>query len=101
MDMNIGERIRYFRSAKGLSVNKLANLAGVSQSYLRDLEIGNNNNPTIEVLDCLCETLGISLRDFFDMNTDMHFIDEPLIKEIYQLTPSQRENLRVFLKSIR
>jgi len=101
MDINIGERIAYFRSAKGLSVNKLANLAGVSQSYLRDLELGNNNNPTIEVLDCICGTLDISLKEFFDINSDKQFSDEPLIKEIYQLTSSQRENLRIFLKSIR
>lgn len=101
MEMNVGERIAYFRSAKGLTVNKLATLSGVSQSYLRDIELGNNNNPTIEVLDCLCSTLGISLKEFFDVDSDMPFSDEPLIKEIYQLTPSQRENLRIFLKSMR
>lgn len=37
-EMNIGERIAYFRSSKGLTVNKLANLSGISQSYLRDIE---------------------------------------------------------------
>ena len=61
MEFNIGKCISYFRSAKGITVNKLANLSGVSQSYLRDLELGNNNNPTIKILDCICQTLGISL----------------------------------------
>jgi transcriptional regulator with XRE-family HTH domain len=100
MEMNIGERITYFRTAKGFTVNKLANMAGVSQSYLRDIELGNNNNPSIDVLDCLCGALGISLKDFFDVDNDTQFMHEPLQKEIFKLTPTQRENLYVFLKSV-
>ena len=45
--MDVGSRIKYFRCKKNISVNKLANLAGVSQSYLRDVELGNKQ-PTIE-----------------------------------------------------
>lgn len=98
MNINIGKRIAYFRSAKGLTVNKLANLSGISQSYLRDIELGKNNNPTVEILDCICTTLGISLKDFFDI--DSQFIDGPLMKEVFQLSTSQKENLYAFLKSM-
>lgn len=98
MNINIGERITHFRSAKGLTVNKLANLSGISQSYLRDIELGKNNNPTVEILDCLCATLGISLKDFFDI--DQQYMDEPLVKEILQLSAPQKENLYAFLKSM-
>lgn len=38
-------------------------MAGISQSYLRDVELGNKN-PTVEVLSYLCDALGISLLDF-------------------------------------
>ena len=44
--MNVGERIKELREKRGLTVNKLANLAGISQSYLRDVELGNKN-PTV------------------------------------------------------
>ena len=101
MKLNIGQRIAYFRSAKGLSVNKLANLAGVSQSYLRDIELGNNNNPTVEILDCIYQALNISMKEFFDIDSNIDFKNDPLFQEIYQLTPTQRENLRIFLKSIK
>ena len=47
--MNVGERIKELREKRGLTVNKLANLAGISQSYLRDVELGNKN-PTVETL---------------------------------------------------
>lgn len=99
--MNVGERIAFFRSKKGLTVNRLATLSGISQSYLRDIEIGKNHNPTIELLECLCEALGISLKDFFDTDSISQIQEDPLVQEIYQLTPTQRKNLETFLKSMR
>lgn len=62
--MDIGTRISYFRNAKQYSVNRLATLAGISQSYLRDVELGKKN-PTVEVLSYICDALDLSLRDFF------------------------------------
>ena len=38
--MNVGEKITFYREKKNITVNKLANMSGVSQSYLRDLELG-------------------------------------------------------------
>ena len=74
--MNIGKRITFFRTAKNYSVNKLATLSGISQSYLRDIELGNKN-PTIEILSYICEALNISLREFFDEQTNGQFCDDP------------------------
>ena len=92
--MKIGERLAFFRAGKGYSVNKLANLSGVSQSYLREIELGNKN-PTVEFLTVLCDTLGISLKEFFDDQPT-----DPLISKIYQLTPQQRKALGDFLDSM-
>lgn len=92
--MEIGKRIAFFRTGKGYSVNKLANLSGVSQSYLREIELGNKN-PTVEFLTVLCDTLGISLKEFFDDQPN-----DPLISKIYQLTPQQRKALGDFLDTI-
>ena len=95
--MNVGKRITFFRTAKNYSVNKLATLSGISQSYLRDIELGNKN-PTI--LSYICEALNISLREFFDEQTNGQFWNDPLIAKVYRLTPKQREALLVFLDSI-
>jgi transcriptional regulator with XRE-family HTH domain len=100
MEMNIGERIAYFRKERRYTVNRLANMAGISQSYLRDIELGNNSNPSVEVLDCLCGALGITLKEFFNVEEDKPFRKETLQKEISKLTPAQQKNLYVFLKSI-
>lgn len=97
--METGKRIKYFRTQKNYSVNKLANLAGISQSYLRDVELGNKN-PTIEILSYICEALNISLKDFFDDGLPAQFKSDPLIGKIYKLTPGQKKALEQFLDTI-
>lgn len=97
--MEISKRITHFRTLKGYSVNKLANLSGISQSYLREVELGNKN-PTVELLSLLCDTLDISLKDFFDDQISDTFFDDPLIARIYRLSPDQRKALFRFLETI-
>lgn len=92
--MEVGKRIAFFRTGKGYSVNKLANLSGVSQSYLREIELGNKN-PTVEFVSVLCDTLGITLKEFFDDQPA-----DPLISKIYQLTPQQRKALGDFIDTL-
>lgn len=94
----VGDRLRFFREQKQISTNKLANLAGISQSYVRDIEMGNKN-PTIEVLFQLCKALNISLRDFFDDDNKV-LLNDPLSTRIYRLNSVQREALLAFLNTI-
>jgi len=91
---DVANRIRQLRTERGLTVNKLANLAGISQSYLRDIELGNKC-PTVEYLEYICYALDVSLVSFFyDDNSDR------LKNMISSLTPKQREKLADFLESI-
>lgn len=46
----IGERIKSLREKKGYSITKLADLAGVSKSYLSYIERNMQNNPSLQVL---------------------------------------------------
>ena len=59
-------RIKALREAKGFTINKLASQAGISQSFLRDIELGNKK-PTVDTLDAICWALDISLSDFFSV----------------------------------
>ena len=97
--MNVGILIKQYRTVKGYSVNKLANLAGISQSYLRDIELGKKN-PTVDTLSYVCEALDISLADFFNEYCKQDSSVDSLMKEIFRLTPKQRKALEVFFQSI-
>ncbi len=95
----VGERIKFFRCKKGLSTNKLANMSGISQSYLRDIELGTKN-PTVEIIYLLCQSLDISLKEFFAEDDSVNFSEDPLVQRIYQLSPKQRDALLSFLNTI-
>lgn len=94
----IGDRIKYFREQKNWTTNKLAISAGISQSYLRDIEL-NKKNPTIETIFYICGALGITLSDFFS-DIQGNFLDDPLIIRIYELSPVQRTALLQFLNTL-
>ena len=95
----VGQKLTSYRTKKGYSVNKLANLAGISQSYLRDIELGNKN-PTVEILSILCDTLNITLKEFFDDNSSKSTETDLLLTKIYQLSPKQRTALLQFLDAM-
>ena len=88
--MNVGLRLKYFREMRGLTVNKLANNSGVSQSLLRDIELGNKN-PTVETLSIFCEALGVSLSEFF--NDEKSEINPCLISSVKKLNEEQQLKL--------
>ena len=98
--MDVGKRISFFREQKGMTVNKLANKAGISQSYLRSIEL-EEKNPTVEFLSYICEALDISLKEFFDDNVEHELKDDPVLQEFYQLTPKQRNALHLFIESMK
>lgn len=97
--MDVGKRIAYFRTAKHYTVNKLATLAGISQSYLRDVELGRKN-PTVEVLSYICDALNISLCDFFDDESTDRMFNDPLLSELYKLNKEQKKALIAFIKTL-
>lgn len=92
--MDVGKRIVDLRLKKGISTNKLANLAGISQSYLRDIELGKKQ-PTVEYLGYICDALKISLKDFFDEEKD-----KELEISISKLSEIQQSKLIDFLNTL-
>lgn len=93
--MDVGSRIKYFRNKRNISVNKLANLSGVSQSYLRDIELGNKQ-PTVEYLEYICFGLDITLKEFFDTDKKPSEIELAIEK----LSSEQKKKLTDFINSI-
>lgn len=98
--MDIGNRIKHFREQKNYTINKLANKAGVSQSYLRDVEL-ENKNPTLSFLSLICDALDISLKDFFSDESETSIQSDPVVQAVYKLSPQQKATLLEFLNTIK
>ena len=93
--MNIGERIKTLREKSGLKQNGLADRAGVSQTHLRRVELGQADI-TVGHLRLICDALGITLRDFFNVSNEA----EELSVALSKLTPKQKTLLVDFLNSL-
>ena len=93
--MDVGKRIKQFREQNKYSQNYLADIAGISQTHLRRVELGSADI-TVGHLQLVCDALGISLKDFFNVSEEQ----EDISSAISNLTPKQRNLLLEFLKSI-
>ena len=66
--MDIGEavkeRILELCREKNLSVNKLSNMSGVTQSTVNNIVSGRNHSATISTIKKLCEGRGTTFENF-------------------------------------
>ena len=61
----VGQRIRNYRTKKGLSQEKLAELSGCHPTYIGQLERGEKN-ATLESIERITAALGVSLSKLFE-----------------------------------
>lgn len=62
----VAQRILELCAERGIAVNALANLSGVSPSTVYSMLNTKSQNPGVISLQKLCDGLDISLRQFFD-----------------------------------
>ena len=91
---DVGKRIKTLRERRHMSKNALANNAGVSPTYIYQLEEGIKS-PTVEYLDHICWGLGVSLNEFFT-DDDLYEKEDRLSK----LSDTQKQLLNEFLNSL-
>ena len=61
----LGQRIRNYRTVKGLSQEKLAELAGCHHTYIGQIERGEKN-ATVESVEKIAAALNVSLSKLFE-----------------------------------
>ena len=93
--MNVGERLLELRNKCWLTQNGLAERAGVSQTHLRRVELGQADI-TVGHLQLLCDAMNISLQEFFNIEPEK----DELSVAISKLTPKQRKLLIAFIESL-
>ena len=67
--MNVGqavrERIAELCEEKHITINKLANISGITQSTLNNIMSGRNNSTTISTIQKICDGLENTVTEFF------------------------------------
>lgn len=57
-----GKRVREVRKSKGISQERLAEMAGIDRSYMGNIERGEKNVTLKKVYE-ICDALDIKIRD--------------------------------------
>lgn len=89
--MHLGEIIKEFRNANKLSMDKFAEMANVSKSYISVLERNKRPDtekpviPSIPVIKNVAEAMGMSFDDLFNMLEDnqvVSVVDDSIVNKI-------------------
>ena len=68
--MNIGEatrlRIIQLCNQKGITINKLSTICGITQSTLNNIVSGRNKSATVSTVKKICDGLEIDIQEFFN-----------------------------------
>ncbi len=74
----VRERIVELCREHDISINKLCNMSGVTQSTVNNIVSGRNSSATVATIKKLCDGLGITIQDFF--NSDLFLSLEQELK---------------------
>ena len=81
---NIGTRLKEMRQSQGLSVASLAGKAGVSSGLISQIE-GNYTIPSLDTLEKIAETMGITLHYFLLESKDVENLLSSLGPDLLEL----------------
>jgi transcriptional regulator with XRE-family HTH domain len=100
--MQIGDRIKGIRKERGITQTDLALKAGISRTYLADLE-GNRYTPSINILKVLANVLNVKLSDIIEGKEKDPELSESYIEVLQSarkagITPDKLQALIEILK---
>lgn len=94
---SVGQRIRSYRTSKGLSQEKLAELSSCHPTYIGQLERGEKN-ATLESIERIATALNIPLSKLFEKLGGSHDNSDDIPISCYELflTKSKAEQIRLY-----
>ena len=99
MEKEIALRIARLRTQKGVSARDMSLSMGQNPNYINHIETGKTL-PSVTGLLYICEYLGITPSEFFDMdNKDPKKLDE-ITRDLRRLTPAQLETVSALVKQL-
>ena len=101
--MDIAERLKKARIANNMTVYKLSQISGISETHIRDLERGDRN-PSFDTLSRLAKPLRLSMSELFNESEDVSYLNDnerELLSCFRSLDERQSNTLLDFLKTLK
>lgn len=104
MTTRLGDKLREQRKQRSWTLEQLAEEAGLSKSYLWELENRESQRPSAEKLAALADALGVATSYFLEEDTrapkERH-LDEAFFRGYQKLEPEAKEQLRKILSTFK
>lgn len=104
MACHLGEKIKKLRKKQELTLDKLASKAGLSKSYLWELENRESLSPSAEKLIAISDALGVSADYFLEDDVrapEEKHLDEAFFRGYKNLDAKDKEQLRKILEAFK
>lgn len=104
MATRLGEKLRELRKERQLTLERLAERAGMSKSYLWELENRESQRPSAEKLTALADVLGVAASYFIEEDVrapEERHLDEAFFRGYQKLDPDAKEQLRRILNTFK
>lgn len=92
-------RITELRTQKGISARDMSLSLGQSESYINKIE-NKRTLPSMAGFIYICEYLGITPQDFFNVNSPAPQKSKEVLSELEKLTASQADHVIMIIKDI-
>lgn len=104
MASSLGNKLRELRKQRNMTLEQLSNLAGLSKSYLWELENRESRRPSAEKLTALADELGVTAA--FLLDEDLRAPDEKHRDEVFfrgykNLDPDAKEQVRKIIETFK
>lgn len=104
MATRLGEKLKALRTSKGYTLDRLAELSGLSKSYIWELENRESQRPSAEKLTALGDVLGVAASYFIEEDVrapQERHVDEAFYRNYQGLDAVSKEQLRRILDTFK
>ncbi len=98
-ELFLRNRIATLRTNKNISARELSLRLGQSEGYINAIENGKSN-PSVQMLEYICEELDVSLSDFYDSENNYPDIINSIITEAKKLDKKSLESILAVMKNM-
>lgn len=100
MSKRLGEKIKRLRKEKGYSLEKLAEMADTSKSYVWELENRDSSNPAAEKLKKIADALGVTVDYLTNDTTDLssEILKEAFFRKFNSLSQDDKDKIEQIIE---
>lgn len=100
--MTRGESMKNWRIRRGLSQARLAELSGVNASTISALELNRNSGGTMDTIELLADTLGLSIDTYVGHSSrPMDLAEEAALIAAHEMFNISSESAKIFRRCFR